>query len=287
MRLWHPGSSVRLLLPVTLVTVLLLAVAIPTTTARAEWELGAPEPLPAVAGGPITHVRCPATDAASGLRAEVRLAIFDARRATFRVLDQPTADDRRGLGEFLRGPGGAGVLAAVNGGYFHPDYAPLGLRVTDGRVVHPLERAALLSGLLLVNHGGVPALLRRETYQPSDAAPARQALQAGPFLVDSGRPVPGLNAQRPARRTAVLTDGRRRWALAVVPTSLTLAETGALLARPGLLGEGAGAVRRALNLDGGSSTALWVKTDRPGGESSSYDVREWGVVRDFLAVVAK
>ncbi len=97
-------------------------------------------------------------------------------------------------------------------------------------------------------------------------------------------PVPGLNALRPARRTAVLTDGRGRWALAVIPTRLTLAEAAALLARPGLLGENV-SVKRALNLDGGSSTALWVRTGN--GTEPSYEVREWGTVRNFLAVVAR
>ena len=43
-------------------------------------------------------------------------------------------------------------------------------------------------------------------------------------------------------------------------------------------------MKRALNLDGGSSTALWVRT---GNAEPSYEVREWGVVRNFLAVVAK
>lgn len=250
-------------------------------SARAEWQLGAPEALPAVAGGPVTHVRRPAADAATGRSAEVRLAVFDAKRAAFRVLDQPT-NDRRSLGEVLRGPAGERVLAAVNGGYFHPDYRPLGLLAVDGQTVHGLERAALLSGLLLDNGTNAPALLRREQYKPGKTPP-RQALQAGPFLVDNGLPVAGLNATRPARRTAVLTDGRGRWALAVVTTRLTLAETGALLARPGLLGEGV-SVKRALNLDGGSSTALWVRT---GTGEPSYEVREWGTVRNFLGVVAR
>ena len=246
---------------------------------RAEWQLAPPEPLAAVAGGPVTHIRRAATDAATGRSAEVRLAIFDAKRAAFRVMDQP-AEPRRSLGETLRGPAGERVLAAVNGGYFHPDYRPLGLLAVDGQTVHPLERASLLSGLLLDNGTG-PALLRRDAYKPGPKPP-RQALQAGPFLVDNGLPIPGLNALRPARRTAVLTDGRGRWALAVIPARLTLAEAGALLARPELLGEGA-SVKRALNLDGGSSTAMWVRT---GGEAS-HEVQEWGTVRNFLTVEAR
>ncbi len=261
----------------------LLGAGFPAAAVRAEWELGPPEALPAVPGGPVTHVRRAATDAATGRSAEVRLAIFDAKRAGFRVLDQP-AEPRSSLGETLRGsPAGERVLAAVNGGYFHPDYRPLGLLAVDGRAVHPLERAALLSGLLLDNGTGAPALLRRDAYKPG-ATPPRQALQAGPFLLDNGVPVAGLNAARPARRTAVLTDGRGRWALAVIPARLTLAEAAALLARPGVLGEKVN-VKRALNLDGGSSTALWVRTGS--GTEPSYEVREWGTVRDFLGVVAR
>ena len=79
-----------------------------------------------------------------------------------------------------------GALAAVNGGYFHPDRTPLGLLVRQGATIHSLERAKLLSGLVVVTKDRI-ALLRVAEFKAS--ANVREALQAGPFLVDGGKAV--------------------------------------------------------------------------------------------------
>ena len=65
----------------------------------------------------------------------------------------------------------------------------------------------------------------------------------------------------------------------VITDHATLAEAGAILATPSLFGNWS--VTRALNLDGGSSTGLWVA-----GEPPFYQ-REWRDVRDFVAIVPK
>ena len=62
---------------------------------------------------------------------------------------------------------------------------------------------------------------------------------------------------------------------------MTLRELSDLLAAKGIITEME--VERALNLDGGSSSALWF---RGADGKESYD-REFGAVRNFLAVVPK
>ena len=42
----------------------------------------------------------------------------------------------------------------MNGGYFDPEDAPVGLLITGGRVIAPLSSARLLSGVLFTESGG-------------------------------------------------------------------------------------------------------------------------------------
>ena len=65
----------------------------------------------------------------------------------------------------------------------------------------------------------------------------------------------------------------------VSSSSLTLAQKGAVLATSGAV-PGA-KITRALNLDGGSSTGLWVASDPP------FDRRELRNVRDFIGIVPR
>lgn len=258
-----------------------LSMAGSAQSAHADWQVASSEAGPAAGSGtpaPILRHRVQTVrDDAAGKSATLHFLLPESGKTVFKVVDQGGTDGRLDLGSAMRG---AGCVAGVNGGYFHPDFQPLGLVVSDGRVVHPIERAPLLSGVFLVGADGRPALLRAEEYRARAAkekAPPRQALQAGPFLVDKGAPVAGLNATRAARRTVVLTDGAGRWAL-VSTSALTLAETGALLSRPGVVPDGLH-VRRALNFDGGSSTGLWIAAD-----PEPYYQREFSTVRNFLGI---
>lgn len=196
--------------------------------------------------------------------------IFRAANVRMGVVDNP---NEQSLGAAMRA---AGAIAGVNGGYFHPDRTPLGLVIADGNKLHAFERAKLLSGIFVVTKGR-PRIVRAAQFTPSAAD--SDALQAGPFLVEKGLPVPGLNAARPARRTVVATDGKGRWALLMV-LSATLAETAALLSAPGEWPDFP--IAQALNLDGGSSTGLWVNT-----APKAFYSREFGTVRNFLAVRAR
>jgi uncharacterized protein YigE (DUF2233 family) len=167
-------------------------------------------------------------------------------------------------------------LAGINGGYFQPDMEPLGLLISDGRELNPLHRSRLLGGLLVMRERKL-ALLRVAEFS-REPVPS-QALQAGPFLVDDSSPVPGLEDTKRARRTVVLADGSGRYGLAVVEPPLTLARLANLLAAPEVLHELQ--VVRALNLDGGSSSSLWVRTS-----DGEVHLPERKRVRNFLCVLA-
>ena len=232
----------------------------------ADWTPTSHETLPSPAGLEFMRVR----GAVDGVTAELHVVRFSAKTHLFAVMDDPEKRFDIGTAAQKRG-----ALAAVNGGYFHPDRTPLGLVVRQGVELHPLERAKLLSGLVVVTRERI-ALLRVAEFKPSAAV--REALQAGPFLVDGGKVVTGLNAERRAERTFVFTQGADRFGLGVCG-AVTLAEMGQILAAPDAMP--GGKITRALNLDGGSSTGLWVAGEKP------FYLREGKDVRNFLAIVAR
>ncbi len=199
----------------------------------------------------------------------LRLLLPDPAHSRLVVLDNP--GNKGYLGELLREQD---CLAGANGGYFHPDTRPLGLVISEGNTVHPLVRARLLSGVLVVTDARV-SLLRIREFSPSPSP--SQALQSGPFLIDRRTPVSGLNDRKRARRTVVLSGGSGRYAIAVTDSFFTLAELAALLATPGIVHEMD--ITRALNLDGGTSSALWART----AEGTAY-LAEAKRVRNFLCL---
>ena len=202
-------------------------------------------------------------------QAELHIVTFATATHTLAVMDDPKSEFDLATAARHRG-----VLAAVNGGYFHPNRTPLGLVVRQGVTLHRLERAPLLSGLVTVINDR-PALLRVAEFRAS--ASLREALQSGPFLIDRGRPVRGLNTVRPAARTVIFATDSGRMGL-LVSQRVTLAEMAEILAIPSL---SKGTITRALNLDGGSSTGMWVAADPP------LYLREARDVRNFLAVRAE
>lgn len=222
--------------------------------------------LPAPAGLEFREVRI-----GSGFGAATLYHVrFDPKAHMFAVMDNPDGDFSLATAAQKRG-----ALAAVNGGYFHPNRTPLGLVVRQGATIHPLERARLLSGLVVVTRKGI-TLPRANGFKSTPDI--REALQAGPFLIENGKPVVGLNATRSAARTVVVADSAGRFGF-VVCRSATLAGMAELLGDAGNFP--GGKITRALNLDGGSSTGLWVRRERP------FYLREFKDVRNYLAIVAR
>jgi exopolysaccharide biosynthesis protein len=240
------------------------------SAARAEWTVTTSETERSAVAG-VEHRRIVVTETETGEEAKLDLALFSTKSATLRVIDNPTgADDLAAVVRRTRG------VAGVNGGYFDPQDAPLGLLISDGKLIAPLRKARLLSGVLVVAKGRVE-LLRYAEYSSRKNATA--ALQCGPFLVDGGNAVPGLNETRSARRTFILTGGADRAAIGFC-SSVTLAELGDILATPRIVPNLK--VQRALNLDGGSSSAFWFA-----GDNGPFSIRELKRVRDFVVVVPK
>jgi uncharacterized protein YigE (DUF2233 family) len=74
------------------------------------------------------------------------------------------------------------ALAAINGGFFTPEYRPLGLLIVDGKEVNPLRRADW--GVFLIQENR-PRIIHTNEFQNDRGI--SQAMQVGPRLVVNGR----------------------------------------------------------------------------------------------------
>jgi exopolysaccharide biosynthesis protein len=172
-----------------------------------------------------------------------------------------SAAAERGLtvGEFAQR---RGAEVAINGDYFDPALNPIGLAMGDGEVWARADERVRRQEVIGIGDGRVKIFPR--------AAPLRKpkrwmtgAVSGWPLVVEDCAPVPKLpgsdhftNAPHP--RTAVGLSADRRQLLLVVADGrrdgvpgLTLPELAALLVEMGAC--------TALNLDGGGSSALWLR----------------------------
>jgi uncharacterized protein YigE (DUF2233 family) len=239
-------------------------------SASADWSVSSSETEKGSAAG-LEHRHVVLAETETSDDATLDLALFSTKSAVVRVTDNPAGNED--LASVMRRVRG---FAGVNGGYFDPQNAPVGLLISDGKLVAPFRKARLLSGVLVATKGRVE-LLRAAEYSSRKNAVA--ALQCGPFLVDGGAPVPGLNNTRPARRTFVLTTGSDRAAIGF-SSPVSLAQLGEILATARLAPDLK--IQRALNLDGGSSSAFWFA-----GERGVFSIPEQKTVRDFVVITAK
>ncbi|MEP6955498.1 MAG: phosphodiester glycosidase family protein [Chthoniobacterales bacterium] len=247
-----------------------LLLSLATNVARAEWTIVSSSQKGTAAAG-VVHIVTEAEERTTGERATLHFAAFPMKTATLRVIDDG-ADAHTGLAETMEREK---CLAGVNGGYFDPENAPVGLLISDGRVVQRQQKARLLSGVVSVSKGRV--LVQRAAEFSAKSMPSA-ARQCGPFLVENGKAIAGLNKGRAARRTFVAVAGEQ--AAIGFCTHVTLAQLGELLATPGVAGDLK--PTRALNLDGGSSSGFWFN-----GEGSPFAIRERKTVRDYLAIVPR
>lgn len=144
----------------------------------------------------------------------------------------------------------AHAFLGINGGFFTPEYKPLGLIIINSQTLNAISRSKLLSGLVLINsHGEINLKTKWSHYKK-----ARFALQTGPFLI---RPNGHIAVTKPGHkeRRTVLALTKKNNLLALSTTSVSLYNLAfALKNNPQMFG--AKKISTALNLDGGTSTAM-------------------------------
>jgi hypothetical protein len=205
---------------------------------------------------------------------------FDASSHRLAVVDQPGGPGSR-YPDAQSAASAAGGLAGINAGFFTPEGTPLGKLIAGGKPAGSWNRASSLgSGVFLESTAGNLTIARRESVSPN--APQRELLQAGPLLMENGRPVAGLDPQKGAVRILLIWNGGSQWWLGRT-SFCTLSELASALGKGSPTG---GPIRHALNLDGGRSADLWVSNAVSGGPLTRRSV--WNrPVRNFLVLVPR
>lgn len=228
---------------------------------------------PLAAAGAWLHEFSVAHD--NGAGAEAQFIVFDTRQCALRVLDQP--DSWAGAGAVDDVIDASGAIAGVNGGFFSPEFAPLGLMIAGGRRTGSWQANKLLTGTIAVTRGTPRLQWNSESGRGSGC---EDFLQCGPRLVDAGRPMPTLDRAKMASRTFIAASGGPLWVLGTLHSS-SLADLASILATqdliPGLR------IHRALNLDGGRSTALHARLADGGSRTQS----GWSTVRNYVAITPR
>jgi len=246
---------------------LFLAVA---ATAHADWAILSANSEPGRSG--VVHRHVVLENAAGSGRVAVDLAIFSTKSCTLRILQNEGGVNS--LAEVMKHEK---CFAGVNGGYFDEKFAPIGLRIANEQMIAPLRRARLITGILVAWARGVQIVRSREFSRRSGVT---AAIQCGPFLVERGQPIGGLNDANAARRTFAATTTSSR-ALVGVCSEVSLAELSKILATTSFADDLR--IERALNLDGGSSTGFWFAREN----GSAFSIPEHKPVRDFVGIVPR
>jgi Phosphodiester glycosidase len=246
--------------------VLLVALA---AWSQAEWKIVSAESEPGLGG--IEHRHVIVESAAADQRVTIDVAIFGAKSTALRVIDNP---DGQSLGTVMKREKCA---CGVNGGYFDSEFKPIGLRVADDKIFSPIRHAPLITGILVQSDRGIDVV---RVGQFSRTKKIIAAVQSGPFLVEGNKRIRGLDDSQLARRTFAGLAANDR-ALLAVCSDVSLGQLANIIATTPIVADSK--IRRAMNLDGGSSSAFWFA--REDGNAFSLPGRK--PVRDFVGVVPK
>jgi uncharacterized protein YigE (DUF2233 family) len=148
----------------------------------------------------------------------------------------------------------SGAMITVNAGFFTPDYTATGLLISDGVSYGTSYQG--FGGMVAVGPSGVDVRsLEEEPYNPAE--PLTAAVQSFPLLVRPGGLL-GYTEEdgSPSRRTVIGQDRSGRILIISCPNgTFTLHALAVELVQSDL------ELDIALNLDGGTSTGLWVALD--------------------------
>ena len=145
----------------------------------------------------------------------------------------------------------ADILIALNGGFFTPNFEPLGLRISAGKVFSPLKNINWW-GIFIVE-GKVAEILSRQSFRYSPRMDV--ALQAGPRLIINGT-IPKLKDGLAQRSAVGITQNGKVILVVTQNLSLSTVTLATMMKNPET--QGGLACYNALNLDGGSSSQLYA-----------------------------
>lgn len=249
---------------------------LPLSVKAGTWELASEE----IDKGDPVYIRKTVQDE-SGQRVSLHLCKFSTDDYTLQVVDQGSDQENRKYSNLRDAMEKNGCVAGLNGGFYGKDYQPLGVVYENGKKVAPFSsstRRGLASGVIWSGSGGIHIVRLNEF---KGGAGVRQAIQTGPMLISQSKPVSGLSREKRSLRSFVLTDWKGTWMLGT-SSSVSLGDLADILHSPRVFQTIS--VNRAINLDGGRSSAFFLKQQT--GNQSVYRT-EFARVRNFLGIIPK
>jgi exopolysaccharide biosynthesis protein len=151
----------------------------------------------------------------------------------------------------------SGAVATINANYFDEKGKPLAfLKTANQEINRNVSKHALYTGVFGVQDS-MPFIVHRDDFQLTEA---QEAIQSGPLLLRQGAAVQNIpGAGRYSRRAVIGMDKQQRLIVGVTDTvlgGLNFAELQELFSRPEWYLE----TTELLNLDGGGSAQLYIKT---------------------------
>ncbi len=155
-------------------------------------------------------------------------------------------------------------IVAINGGFYHPDFTPVGLFIENGKTLQKASRGSLLKACIAISKK------QKILIEPNvkDCLDADYAMQTGPLLIHQGKinykiPIIQENSIRlqdffsPNKRTllALSNDGT---VIVITTSPATLLDVATILQNHSKA-FGVDKIRIAVNLDGGSSTGMYIR----------------------------
>ena len=240
---------------------------------RSNWRFSAVPQLEVIVGRGAQRWKIKVTDGQQSV--DIHAVAFDSKNYALRVIDQPQPG--AGGGAIATAMRNGRAAAGVNGGYFTPEFQPLGKMIAGGVGVSSMSAASLLCGMV-VGEGGQPHLVWRQEFAGEKGV--TDLIQSGPRLVDAGAAVAGLERTKSRQRTFIATDGHSAWVIGVA-RSTSLGALAEILASPDVIPNMR--IQRALNLDGGNSSAIWMRT----AQGQEISEPGWSTVRNYIAIVPR
>jgi len=166
------------------------------------------------------------------------------------------------------------ALLAVNGGFFTPDFKPIGLRIQNGVVLNPVKNTSWF-GIFLINNNQ-PKIIAKDDYMFSDTISF--AIQAGPRILIN-KTIPQLKEGEYERTVLAINNQGQVLIITTQNSPISLRDLATLI-RKEEEDDGLNVVN-ALNLDGGSSSQLFAAMG-----DFQLNVLSLSAVSDAVVVVA-
>jgi len=227
------------------------------TTTNQPHDQGTPELNTWYRGAPGVEVRYENWKSPGNDEDTVTIVRFDLHHISLSVAYQPAKP--LSMGEWMRQEQ---ATAIINGGYFDNQNNATALVISNGQSSGTSYNG--FGGMLSVDNQGHVDLrsLSERPYDPNNEQ-LQQATQSSPMLVLHGKATQFNTNAAGSRRSIVAIDKQGRLLFIASPgTAFSLGELEDLLVGSDL------SIDRALNLDGGASTGLYVNT---GGQKVAID----------------